>query len=53
MITLWRMRWAGHAACMREMRYSHKVLVVKPEGKTPIEDLGVERSIILKLILEK
>jgi len=27
------MSWAGHVACMGEMRSVHKVLVRKPEGK--------------------
>jgi hypothetical protein len=30
-----RMRWAGHVARMREKRGVHRVLVGKPEGKTP------------------
>ena len=36
-----RMRWAGHVARMEEGRGVHKVLVGKPEGKTP---LGRQRS---------
>jgi hypothetical protein len=31
-----RMRWAGHVARMGEKRKLYKVLVGKPEGKTPI-----------------
>jgi hypothetical protein len=30
-----RMRWAGHVARMGEERKLYKVLVAKPEGKTP------------------
>ena len=30
------MRWAGHVARMEEGRGVHKVLVGKPEGKTPL-----------------
>ena len=30
-----RMRWAGHVAGMEEGRVVHKVLVGKPEGKSP------------------
>ena len=30
-----RMRWAGHVACTEEGRGVHKVLVGKPEGKSP------------------
>src|SRR5215468_8591252 len=31
-----RMRWAGHVARMGEERGVHRVLVGKPEGKTPL-----------------
>ena len=31
-----RMRWAGHAARMREMGGAYRVLVGKPEGKRPL-----------------
>jgi len=30
------MRWAGHVARMGEMRGIYRVLVGKPEGKTPL-----------------
>jgi hypothetical protein len=33
MITSRRMRWAGHVACMGEMRNGYKILVEKHEGK--------------------
>jgi len=36
-----RMRWAGHAARMREGRVVYRVLAGKPEGKRP---LGRPRS---------
>jgi len=32
-----RMRWAGHVARVREGREVHRVLVGKPEGKSPLE----------------
>ena len=32
-----RMRWAGHVARMGEDRGVYRVLVVKPEGKRPLE----------------
>jgi len=35
-IKLRRMRWAGHVARMGEERGTYKVLVGKPEGKTPL-----------------
>jgi len=31
-----RMRWAGHVACMGERRGIYRVLVGKPEGKSPL-----------------
>jgi len=31
-----RMRWAGHVARMGEGRVVHRVLVGKPEGKSPL-----------------
>jgi hypothetical protein len=31
-----RMRWAGHVACMGEERNVYRVLMAKPEGKTPL-----------------
>jgi hypothetical protein len=36
-IKLRRMRWAGHVACMLEGRGIYRVLVGRPEGKTPLE----------------
>ena len=35
-IELKRMRWAGHVACVGEKRGVLRVLVRKPEGKTPL-----------------
>jgi hypothetical protein len=31
-----RMRWAGHAASMKEDRKVYRVLVAKSEGKRPL-----------------
>ena len=31
-----RMRWAGHVACMGEVRGAYRVLVGKPEVKRPL-----------------
>ena len=31
-----RIRWAGHVACMGEMRGVYRVLVGKPEGRRPL-----------------
>jgi hypothetical protein len=35
------MRWAGLVACMGERRGAYKVLVGKPERKTPLGKLGL------------
>jgi hypothetical protein len=35
MIKSRKMRWAGHVARMGEMRNAYRILVGKPEGKTP------------------
>jgi hypothetical protein len=32
-----RMRWAGHVACMGEVRGAYNVLVGRPEGRRPLE----------------
>jgi hypothetical protein len=31
-----RMRWAGHTACMREVRGSYNIWVGRPEGRRPL-----------------
>jgi len=31
------MRWAGHVACMGEERGLYMFLVVKPEGRRPLQ----------------
>jgi len=45
-----RMRWAGHMARMGEERGVYRVLLGKPEGKRPLENLGVDGWIILEWI---
>jgi hypothetical protein len=47
-----KMRWAGNVARIGEMRNVYKILVSKPEGKRPSDDLGVDRK-ILEWILGK
>jgi hypothetical protein len=37
MIKSRRMRWAGHVKCMADKRHVYGVLVVKQEGKRPVE----------------
>jgi hypothetical protein len=47
------MRWAGMWHVWRERRGVYRVLVRKPKGKNHLEDLGVDKRIILKLIFKK
>jgi hypothetical protein len=42
------MRWAGHVACIREMRNVYNILVRKPEEH--LGDLGIYGRIILQWI---
>jgi hypothetical protein len=46
-------RWAGHVACMGGKRYSYDILIIELEGGDHMEDLGIDGSIILKLLLKK
>jgi hypothetical protein len=46
-----RMRWAGHVASMREERKVYKVLMGKPEGKTPLGDQRVDGRVGSEWIL--
>jgi hypothetical protein len=41
MIKSRKMRWDGHVACMGAKPNEYKVLVGKPEGKGPLEDLDI------------
>jgi hypothetical protein len=36
MIKARRMRWAGHVPRMGENRNAYRILVAKPEGRTPL-----------------
>jgi hypothetical protein len=48
-----RMRWAGHVARMGEVRNAYTILVGKPEGRRPLENLRVDVRITLRLIFGK
>ena len=47
------MRWAGHVARLGESRGVYRVLVGQPEGKSHLEDPGVDGRIILRRIFRK
>jgi hypothetical protein len=48
-----RIRWAGHVARTGKVRGAYNILVGRPEGRRPLEDLGVDGRITLRLILGK
>jgi len=48
-----RMRWTGLVARMGERRAVYRALVGKAEGKTTLEDLGVDGTVMLKRIFRK
>jgi hypothetical protein len=47
------MRWAGHVVCMGEMRNSHKILVLKPNKKSPLDRPRRRWEDIIKLDLRE
>jgi hypothetical protein len=53
MIKSRNMRWAGHIARMRDKRNAYRILVGKPERKSPLGNLDIGGRIILNCILEK
>jgi hypothetical protein len=42
------MRWTRHVARIGELRNAYKILVGKHEGKGHVEDIAVDRIIILE-----
>ena len=46
------MRWAGLVDRTGERTAAYRVLLGKPEGKKPLEGLGVDGRIILKSIFK-
>jgi hypothetical protein len=47
------MRWAGYVACTGDRKGAYRILVGKPEGKTPFRRLSVDGMMILKLIFQE
>jgi hypothetical protein len=47
------MRGAWNVVCILEMRNVYKILVRKPEGKKPHEDLGIGGRLISECVLRK
>ena len=47
------MRLAGRVARLGDRRGSYGVLVGKPEGKSHLDDLDIDGSIILKMVSKK
>ena len=48
-----RLRWAGHVACMGEMRGAYRILVKNLREEDRLEDSDLDGRIILKWIFEK
>ena len=48
-----RMRWAGHVACIEEVRGVHRVLVGNPEGKRPLGRPGRRWEDNIKMDLQE
>jgi predicted PilT family ATPase len=44
---------AGYEACVGKMRNSYNILATKPMERENLEDVGVDRKIIMKRILRK
>jgi hypothetical protein len=44
-----KMRLAGHAACLGQMKNAYNISVGKPEKKNHLEDLGVDVNIRMDL----
>jgi len=47
------MIWAVRIAGMRDRGVAHRIVVVRYDGKSQLEDLDIEEKIILKLILRR
>jgi hypothetical protein len=47
------MLWVGHVACVGERRSAYRIFVGTPEGKSHLEDLGMDGKSLLKWICKK
>jgi len=47
------MRWAGPLALLKESRNACVILVGRTDGKSHMEDVGVDGRVILKCISKK
>ena len=48
-----RIRWAGHVASMGDRRDVYRILVKKPEGKTPLERSSRRWEDNFKMVLQE
>jgi hypothetical protein len=53
MIKSRRMRWAEHVACIGDGRGAYEVLVVRPEGKSPLGRSRLRWENIIKMDLQE
>jgi hypothetical protein len=48
-----RMRWARNMAPLGDRKGAYGGLMVRPDGKSPLQDVGVDGRIILNWISKK
>jgi hypothetical protein len=51
MIKLRRLRWTGRVARVGDKRGACRVLIVRPEGRNHLEDLGVDGMMMMMMII--
>jgi hypothetical protein len=47
------MRWVEHVAGMGNRIRAYRVSVGRPKGKRPLDNTGVDESIIIKMVVKK